>query len=333
LSFIREYDTIFTYIRQGVFALKKIRYTALVCAFIIVLTFAFSSCAGVRPYAVLHDDFDIYAIAYSDRLCKINIKSPQGFVYDVQNDCFVFSKGKDKVVYPGSTSKLITILYALSVLPPEKVITAGDELDFVKAGSSIAYIKKGHSLTVEMLVEGMLLPSGNDAAYVLAAAVGREIEGNDITAEEALFAFTEGVNNYTKTLGLCGTFLTVPDGYAGEEHYTTTEDIAIVARAAMENPIIAKYAKLCSADVRYASGEINTWVNTNKLLNKESKYYSPYATGLKTGSISGEYSLLFAFRFDDGREYIAGVFGADNKNERFEDANTIINYFEDVVDT
>ena len=313
--------------------MKKIRYTAFACALVIVFTFVFSSCAGVRPYAILHDKFDGYAIAYSDRLCKINIKSPQGFVYDVQNACFVFSKGESKVVYPGSISKLITILYALSVLPPEKVITAGDELDFVKAGSSIAYIKKGHKLTVEMLVEGMLIPSGNDAAYVLAAAVGREIKGNDINAGEAIAAFLDGVNNYTKTLGLCGTFLTVPDGYAGEEHYTTTEDIAIVAKAAMANPIIAKYARLYTADVRYASGETNTWVNTNKLLDDQSKYYSPYAIGLKTGSISGEYSLLFAFRFDDGREYIAGVFGADGKNARFEDANAIINYFENIVNT
>jgi len=304
-----------------------------VCALIIIFTFVFSSCGGVRPYAVLHDEFSLYAIAYSDRLYNINIKSPQGFVYDVQNDCFVFTKGEGKVVYPGSTSKLITALYALSVLAPEKVIIAGDELDFVKPGSSIAYIKKGHRLTVEMLVEGMLLPSGNDAAYVLAAAVGREIEGGDLSATEALEAFIRGINAYAKDLGLCGTFLTVPDGYAGETHYTTTEDMAIIAKAAMRNQVIAKYAEVYTDDVIYASGETNTWVSTNKLLSPDSKYYSPYAVGLKTGSISGEYSLLFAFRFDDGREYIAGVFGAGNKNTRFEDANKIIDYFEDIVDT
>jgi D-alanyl-D-alanine carboxypeptidase (penicillin-binding protein 5/6) len=279
----------------------------------------------------LHDESDTHAIAYSDALCKISIRSPQGFVYDVQNDCFVFSKGESKVVYPGSTSKLITILYALSVLPPEKVITAGDELDFVKEGSSIAYIKKGHKLTVEMLVEGMMLPSGNDAAYVLAAAVGREIVGCDVDAAEAIRIFIEGINNYAVSLGLCGTFITVPDGYDGAGHYSTTEDIAIVAKAAMANPIISKYAGTYSSSVRYESGETNTWTTTNKLLDKESKYFSPYATGLKTGSISGEYSLLFTFKFDDGREYIAGVFGADEKNVRFEDANTIINYFENTI--
>ena len=107
--------------------------------------------------------------------------------------------------------------------------------------------------------------------------------------------------------------------------------MAIVAVAAMKDPIISKCAEIYRDDVRYASGETNTWTSTNKLLDKESKYYSPYATGLKTGSISGEYSLLFTFRFDDGREYVAGVFGADEKNTRFEDAKKIIDYFKDIL--
>ena len=323
-----KYVTMFTYIRQGVFILKR-RILALICAFLIVISSA--SCAGSRANAVLHGKDSVYAIAYSDAAYKIGIKSPQGFVYDVQNGFIVFTKGENKVVYPGSTSKLMTALFALSVLPAEKVIEAGDELDFVKPGSSIAYVKKGHKLTVEMLVEGMLLPSGNDAAYVLAAAVGREIKGGEASAEEALEAFISGVNAYAKQIGLCGTYLTVPDGYADEAHYTTTEDMLLAAKAAMENPVISKYAALYTANVVYASGETNVWTSTNKLLDPNSKYYSRYATGLKTGSISGEYSLLFTFRFDDGREYIAGVFGADARNDRFEDAKKIIDYFENAI--
>ena len=309
--------------------MKKIKVAALFCAFLMILTVV--SCGDGRADAVLHGDGSVYAIAYSDKMHDIGIKSPQGFIYDVQNGCFVFTKGEEKVVYPGSTSKLVTALFALSVLPENEVVTAGEELDFVKPGSSVAYIKKGHRLTVEMLVEGMLLPSGNDAAYVLAAAVGREISGKDISAMEALDVFISGLNAYAKQMGLCGTALTVPDGYAGEMHYTTTEDAALIAKAAMENPIIAKYARVYSADVVYASGEKNTWVSTNKLLDPESKYYSPHAKGLKTGSISGEYSLVFSFSFEDGREYIAGVFGADGRNERFEDANEIIDYMEELV--
>ena len=312
--------------------MRKRRNIAFFCAFIIILTVVLPSCGDSRADAVLHGKDDAFAISYSDSLFDISIKSPQGFVYDVQNDVFVFTKGEDKVLYPGSTTKLLTALFALSVLPADTVVTAGDELDFVKSGSSIAYIKKGHSLTVEMLVQAMLLPSGNDAAYVLSAAVGRAISRNDdMSASGAIAAFISAVNDYAENIGLCGTVITVPDGYAAAEHFTTTEDMAIIARLASENEIISRYASMAEADVVYASGQTNSWVNTNLLLDEKSGYYSPRATGLKTGSVSGEYSLVFSFSFEDGREYIAGVFGADEKNTRFSDACAIINYFEDLV--
>lgn len=283
------------------------------------------SCREERADARLHDGDDRYAIAYSSAPCEIDVASPQCFVYDVAEECFVFAKGGDKVVYPGSTSKLLTALYALTVLSPDTVITAGDELDFVKAGSSIAYIKKGHRLSVEMLVGGMLIPSGNDAAYVLAAAVGREISGEEsLSADVAIESYLVGVNEYAREIGLCGTKVTVPDGYDDERHYTTIEDLAIIARLACENEIVSKYVALSETSVVYASGQTNTWVNTNRLLEVGGEYYSPLARGLKTGSVMGEYSLIFSFELEDGREYIAGVFGADKKNLRFADALEII---------
>ena len=288
-----------------------------------------SSCSERRAEAVLHTKDSVNAIAYQDTLFTFKIQSPQGFVYNLQENKIVFTKGENKVVYPGSTSKLLTILFALSVLSEETVITAGEEVSFIKEGSSIAYIKKGHQLTVEMLVEGMLLPSGNDAAYVLAAAAGYALKPDSLNAAEAIEAFLKGANDYAKEIGLCGTVLTSPDGYAGEEHYTTTEDMAILAKKALENDIIRKYASTHQDSVVYESGHLNTWKNTNLLLNPQSKYYSAYATGLKTGSIQGEYSLLFSFRLADGREYIAGVFGANGKYIRFEDALRIISFFEE----
>ncbi len=312
--------------------MKKTGNIAFLCAFLIILTVSLPSCGGAREDAVLHEKDSIYAISYSDSMYEISIKSPQGFVYDVGNNEIVFSKGEEKVVYPGSTTKLITALFALSVLPADTVVTAGDELDFVKSGSSVAYIKKGHRLTVEMLVQAMLLPSGNDAAYALSAAVGRALAGNDgLGAREAVAAFIDGANEYAAKIGLCGTKVTVPDGYAAAEHFTTTEDMAIVAKLASENEVISRYASMPRADVVYESGQTNTWVNTNYLLDANSKYYSAHVTGLKTGSISGEYSLVFSFEFEDGREYIAGVFGGDAKNTRFTDARAIVDYFENLV--
>ena len=281
-----------------------------------------------REDSILHQSGSEYAIKYSDFI-DADIDSPQAFVYDVSNDAIIYSKGEKKVIYPGSTTKLITALYALAVLEENEVVTPGSELDLVKEGSSVAYIKSGHKLTVSMLVEGMMIPSGNDAAYVLAAAVGRKLSDDpELDGPRALEMFIDGLNKYGESMGLCGSCFTVPDGYAGAEHYTTTEDMAIIARLAYNNELISEYASRQSSSVVYASGHTNTWINTNKLLDPESKYYSRYAKGLKTGSIEDEYSLVFSFEFDDGREYIAGVFGADNKNTRFEDALEIIKILE-----
>lgn len=307
----------------GTYIASVVLLLALVVAWILPLLL------DTRESASLHEPDSEYAIVYRDDVIDVDIRSPQGFVYDVSNDTFVFTKGEDKVVYPGSTTKLLTALYVLSVLPEDAVITPGNELTLVKEGSSIAYIRSGHKLTVSMLIEGMLIPSGNDAAYVLAAAAGREIAGDEsLDGVRAADVFMGGLNDYAKKIGLCGTYFTVPDGYAGREHYTTTEDMAIIARLASKNELISEYVSKPTADVVYASGHTNTWINTNKLLDPESKYYSRYAKGLKTGSIDDEYSLVFSFEFDDGREYIAGVFGANNKNARFEDALEIIKALE-----
>jgi len=278
-----------------------------------------------RGNASLHASGGVSTIKYSDSMLSLDLISPQSFVYDVSNDTVIYTKGEDRVVYPGSTTKLLTALYALTVMEPYEVVTPGNELELVKKDSSLAYVKGHHSLTVEMLVQGMLIPSGNDAAYALAAAVGKRLSENEsVDGISAVEVFMAGLREYASDIGLCGTTLTVPDGYAGNEHFTTTEDMIIVSRLALENELIKKYVSMQSASVVYASGHTNNWTNTNKLLDEKSAFYSEYVTGLKTGSIDGEYSLIFSFELEDGRKYIAGVFGANNKDARFYDALKII---------
>lgn len=75
--------------------------------------------------------------------------------------------------------------------------------------------------------------------------------------------------------------------------------------------------------VVYASGETNEWVNTNVMLDKTSRYYNKYVTGMKTGSLDQNYCLICSV--DNGeKSYIIGLFGAKSKNARFEDANELI---------
>lgn len=260
---------------------------------------------------------------------SVSTYSPDVFVYDTTAKTFVMRSGMSQRIYPASTTKLLTALTALGVLEADTVLTAGDEIYLLKEGSSVAYILPGHKLSVEMLIEGMMLPSGNDAAYVLAAGAGRVLANDDsMTPSAAVERFVREMNTCAQKLGCRNSNFTVPDGLCGSEHYSTLEDMAKISAAAAENGFIMKYAGLVSDDVVYASGHTNHWENSNKQLHADSEYYNPNVAGLKTGSLSEYYCLITLYREPDGEEYIIGVFGSKNENERYADTREIIKALE-----
>ena len=247
------------------------------------------------------------------------------FVYDVERDRYLAISGSENnPVYPASITKLFSAYVALLHLDPETVITAGDELDLVRPGSSLAYIKKGHRLTVDMLVEGMLLPSGNDAAYILAAAAARAASGQNLSANAAIAYFVDMMNTTAKKVGMTGSHFRNPDGFHEVDHYTSCHDLTIIAKLALSNEVISHYTALVEDDnVVYESGERIEWKNTNQLIDPRSNYYCYNAIGLKTGTTDAAGNcLLSAFREKDGI-YIIGVFGCEERVDRFKDTRKL----------
>ena len=227
-------------------------------------------------------------------------------------------------VYPASTVKLLTALLALEILPSDREITPGEEVYLIGENASIAYIRPEHRLTVEMLVEAMLLPSGNDAAYALAGACGRELAGDEnLSPQKAVARFVSEMNAYAGRIGCTSSSFTAPDGFAGRDNYSSLRDMALIASKAAENKIIMRYAGLHSANVTYASGHVNSWVNTNKQLDEDSKWYDPNVKGLKTGSLKDNCCIITLY--DDGEHrFITGVFGAATDDGRYEDTARLI---------
>jgi len=256
------------------------------------------------------------------------LTAKQAFVYDLQSQKFLFLDGSETdKVYPASITKLFTAYVALQILDPETVITAGDALDLVGYGSSVAEIAKGDELTVETLVQAMLLPSGNDASYILAAEAGRTITQNpSLSASQAVAQFMKEVNGMARILGLRGTHFTNPDGYHAYDHYTCVGDLVTIAKLAMDNSTIAKYAVTTSAEVTFASGT-KQWHNTNFLIDPASDYYCAYATGLKTGQTPAAGSCLLSSFDVDGSRYVIGVFGCPEIEDRFADTLQLFNEY------
>lgn len=282
------------------------------------------------PAPTVTDEITEPPLVFAKDPLELELSAPQAFVYNLDKDEFLYLKGEGEHLYPASTTKLLTITYAMTLLSPDELITPGDELDLVGEFSTYAYVRPNHTLTAEMLIEGMLLPSGNDAAHVLAAAAGRKLsDDKNISGADAVGLFVEGMNEYANTIGMDGSHFVSPDGYPNDDHYSTVEDMAQIAVIAAKNELITKYSRLLRDDVTYASGHINTWTNTNKLLDPNSGYYSPYVTGLKTGSAGeGNYSLIVSANIE-GVTYVFGFFSEEKADTRFADALIVIRALED----
>ena len=235
----------------------------------------------------------------------------------------------EEQMYPASLTKLVTALVALEYADPDTECVAGDELDMVAKDASVAWIPKGSRATLGSLLEGMLLPSGCDASYVIAANVGRILNPETANSLTAVSDFVQEMNRWSKEHGLVHSNWMNPDGYHHNLHYTCLADMLRVGWMALQEPEILRCTRIGKETVRLLSGEGNTWTNTNHYVNPESSYYNPNCFGLKTGQ-TGEAGgcLLSAFQY--GEEIVLiGVFGSRSNNARFDVTNDVLAYVGD----
>ncbi len=262
---------------------------------------------------------------------QLELTAAAAFVYDTGEDRFLYVGGdRQEKLAPASLTKLLTAYTALSCMSPDMTVTVGDEVTWIDPWSSVAYLLPGHTLTVEMLIEGLMLPSGNDAAYTLAVAGGRELAENPQLDRKLAYAlFVDEMNAQARLLGMTGTHFANPDGIDAEGHYTTMEDLVIITKAVMENELIMKYAGISQADVVFASGETVSWMNSNLLLHEDSAYYTEAAVGLKTGSTQNAGACLISlFRQGEGDYLIVGVLGSTGDTERYDDTLILYNRYQ-----
>ena len=254
------------------------------------------------------------------------------FVYDLDSGYPLYLGGDSaERLAPASLTKLATARTALACMDPDTVVTVGEEVTWIDPESSVAWLAPGHKLTVKMLVQGLIMQSGNDAAYALAVAGGRAITGDEtMDRRQAYNVFIDEMNKNVRELGLKNTHFMNPDGIDQEGHYTTVEDLIVLSRAYMADPLLMEYAGTASADVEFVSGETCTWLNSNYLLQESTTYYTPDAIGLKTGSTSqAGKCLISVFQPEDGRNLIIGVLGCPLDEDRYVDTLKLYEMYKD----
>ncbi len=252
---------------------------------------------------------------------EAQLSAKYAFVYSTEENRLLYLRGnQDEALSPASLTKLLTAKVALSCLKPDAEITVGEEITWIDPESSVAYLQVGHRLSVEMLIQGLLMQSGNDAAYTLAVAGGRALSGDEaLDRRQAIDVFLAEMNRQAGELGMESTHFENPDGIDAETHYTTVRDLVTLTLAVLDQPLITKYCSMEQADVTFASGEVCTWFNSNSLLDPQSEYYRQEAMGLKTGSTSGAGKCLISL-FQEGEHFlIIGVLGSTDDTTRYTD--------------
>ena len=252
------------------------------------------------------------ATGYDKKLADMAQGMKACIAYDVTNDKTIFQKNPDMKISIASTTKIITSLVALKYADAEEIFTVGSELMIVQPNSSLCLIQKGHQLKLKTLIAGMLLPSGNDAAYTVAVNIARKHSGNtEMTDTEAKDYFCGLMNDYAKSLGCTSTHFSNPDGWDNPSHYSTAGDMLIFAKEALKNEALIPIMSTFSRTFFFASGENIQWKSSNALLDPASPYYYPFANGMKTGTTEDAGNCLIASAKKSGVQMIILAFDCD----------------------
>ena len=257
------------------------------------------------------------------RIMTRNVMADYSVLYDATADEIIFEENSDKKCYPASTTKLLTAIVASKIITaPQMIITVGNEIKMIGEESSSAGLKMGMKLTFETLMDAMMLPSGNDAAYTMAVTSAR-IYKNDssIPNKEAVAIFVDLMNDAAGQIGATDSHFANPDGWHDKNHYTTAKDLAKISIYAKSIPIIANSCKTHYAERKLIKGGMMYWVNTNLMLNDYYSCYSQYCDGLKTGYTDEAGSCVIASATMDGHTFIAVVMDGQNGYSKYDDAN------------
>lgn len=216
------------------------------------------------------------------------------YLIDANSMIVLYEKNPNLKLFPASTTKIMTAEIALENYPLNEVLTVPDK----KIAGSVIDLKPGEKLTVENLLYGMLIASGNDAAYVLS----ENFPGGTP-------AFVEEMNKKAKELSLFNTHFTNPVGYDEDNHYSTAKDLALLAIYTLRNPFFAKVVSTRSTIISDVSGEIkHSLKNTNDLVGKVEG-----VKGVKTGSTEKAGECLVALTERNSQIIITSVLGSKNR--------------------
>ena len=234
---------------------------------------------------------------------------------DASTGTVLYGKNEEKTLEPASTTKVMTAILTLEKCKLDDLVTVKE--DFTKIDGTAIGLLKGDVLTVRELLLGLLLESGNDCANALAD----HISGN-------ITEFAKLMNAKAKELGALHTNFKNPSGLPDPEHTTTAHDLALFLREAVNNKDYMDISKTPFYTLTLKNDPTKTIAinNKNYMINKNSKYYYPFAICGKNGYTTKSNHTYVAAAEKNGHVLVASFLNALDKDQNFHDMQTVLNY-------
>lgn len=260
---------------------------------------------------------------------ELNLYSEACVLVERSTQRFAYEKNADERMYPASITKILTAILVVENCNLDDTVTITNEMvSKVPAGYTTAYLRAGEQVTVEQLLNVLLIPSANDAGFALAIHISGSVE-----------EFVNLMNEKATEIGCTGSHFTNPSGIHDEQHYSTARDMALIGMYATNYPQITNIGCKTSYVLQPKNSKSRTFETTNTLINPESNSYYEFATGLKTGFTEPAGSCLIATAKKDDMEFLAVILKAPEPEKnivyRDEDCKALFEYgftnYEDIV--
>lgn len=237
----------------------------------------------------------------------VNTSAKAAVVMDVKTGRVLFSKNADAKLPMASTTKIMTVLVAIESGRLSETVKVSKKASFTE-GSSI-YLKEGEKLTVEELLYGIMLRSGNDAATAVAEHIGGSVEG-----------FAAMMNQKAKEIGAVNSHFVNPHGLDHPEHYTTAYDLALITSYALRNE---KFAEIVKTKAKTISGPPD--VNWDRSMKNKNKMLWQFegGDGVKTGFTKRAGRCLVSSATRDNWKLCSVVL---NCGAMWEESSSLLNY-------
>ena len=254
---------------------------------------------------------------------SIKITSPVGLLIEESTGKILYEKSANEKMYPASTTKIMTALLTLEKGNlSDTVVVSKKAVSSLEGGYVTSYIAVGEELTVEQLLNVLLVPSGNVAGNVLAEYVSGSVDN-----------FVSLMNSRAKELGCNNTHFTNSYGLHDDNHYSTAYDLYLMAREAMKHQefrdIVSKSSYSLAPTNKHLKDD-RTLPSTNDMLKPTSRNYYQYAIGIKTGYTSKAQECLVSAATKDNMTLYAVILGSERNDSgtssRYTDITKLFNF-------